>query len=142
MHKLKSFLLLSPLLVGSSSSASVFATREEYVAHLNALPGMTWRAGVAERFKNTPIGSSASLLGVKPHSRDELLALVANGTVASYGYNNGYDGYNGLPPQYAGLPDPPDAFDSETNWPQCADTIGDIRDQSDCGTWSRLPCDS
>ena len=33
---------------------------------------------------------------------------------------------------YDGI-DPPDSFDSETNWPQCADIIGDIRDQSDCG---------
>ena len=33
-----------------------------------------------------------------------------------------YDGIN-----------PPDSFDSETKWPHCADTIGDIRDQSDCG---------
>jgi len=27
----------------------------------------------------------------------------------------------------------PDAFDSATNWPDCAKTIGDIRDQSNCG---------
>lgn len=27
----------------------------------------------------------------------------------------------------------PDNFDSETNWPQCAKVIGDIRDQSNCG---------
>tara|TARA_B100000795_G_C22472291_1_gene313441 strand:+ start:159 stop:506 length:348 start_codon:yes stop_codon:yes gene_type:complete len=33
---------------------------------------------------------------------------------------------------YDGI-DPPDSFDSETNWPHCADIIGDIRDQSDCG---------
>merc|ERR1719263_2513072 len=29
--------------------------------------------------------------------------------------------------------DVPDDFDSETNWPQCAKIIGDIRDQSNCG---------
>merc|ERR1711990_289794 len=27
----------------------------------------------------------------------------------------------------------PDNFDSETNWPNCAKIIGDIRDQSNCG---------
>jgi len=27
----------------------------------------------------------------------------------------------------------PDDFDSETNWPECAKVIGDIRDQSNCG---------
>jgi len=27
----------------------------------------------------------------------------------------------------------PDSFDSETNWPHCAEVIGDIRDQSMCG---------
>merc|ERR1719313_422515 len=29
--------------------------------------------------------------------------------------------------------DIPTDFDSETNWPQCAKIIGDIRDQSNCG---------
>merc|ERR1719271_2331201 len=29
--------------------------------------------------------------------------------------------------------DIPESFDSETNWPQCAKVIGDIRDQSACG---------
>jgi cathepsin B len=27
----------------------------------------------------------------------------------------------------------PESFDSETNWPHCAKSIGDIRDQSNCG---------
>ena len=27
----------------------------------------------------------------------------------------------------------PDEFDSATNWPECAKTINDIRDQSNCG---------
>merc|ERR1719241_15867 len=27
----------------------------------------------------------------------------------------------------------PEEFDSEKQWPQCAKTIGDIRDQSNCG---------
>merc|ERR1719375_1425550 len=27
----------------------------------------------------------------------------------------------------------PESFDSETNWPNCAKIIGDIRDQSNCG---------
>merc|ERR1719181_614642 len=27
----------------------------------------------------------------------------------------------------------PDSFDSAENWPKCADLIGDIRDQSNCG---------
>jgi len=27
----------------------------------------------------------------------------------------------------------PETFDSETNWPECAKVIGDIRDQSNCG---------
>merc|ERR1719453_777186 len=29
----------------------------------------------------------------------------------------------------------PESFDSETNWPQCAKVIGDIRDQSMCGCY-------
>merc|ERR1719510_2773942 len=27
----------------------------------------------------------------------------------------------------------PESFDSATNWPECADVINDIRDQSNCG---------
>merc|ERR1719453_1370004 len=40
-----------------------------------------------------------------------------------------------LPEAVSSIPDSevPDSFDSETNWPQCAKVIGDIRDQSNCG---------
>ena len=43
----------APTLAASLSlSEKDFATREKYVKHLNALPEMTWTAGVNERFKD------------------------------------------------------------------------------------------
>ena len=46
-----------------------------------------------------------------------------------------YDAVQKLPRAVSTLSDDsiPDSFDSETNWPQCAKVIGDIRDQSMCG---------
>ena len=51
----------APTLAASLSlSEKDFATREKYVQHLNALPEMTWTAGVNERFKDM-VGSICSL---------------------------------------------------------------------------------
>ena len=98
-----------------------FVDRATYVQHLNQIPGMTWEAGINERFDGAALGAARSLCGVKDNSHEELLDLARRGVVGS-----------GAHPMYDGI-DPPDSFDSEVNWPQCADTIGDIRDQSDCG---------
>jgi len=46
--------------LAASLSEKDFATREKYVQHLNALPEMTWTAGVNERFKDM-VGSICSL---------------------------------------------------------------------------------
>ena len=114
-------LSLLPIAALATKSHEDFDTRAAYVDHLNNLPAMTWTAGVNERFANLPLGAAASLCGVKEHSHQELLSLVKQGVVQS-----------GVPPMYADI-DPPASFDSATNWPECADIIGDIRDQSDCG---------
>jgi len=104
------------------SRATPFETRDEFAAHLNSLPDMTWKAGVPDRFRDTPIGHSQSLCGVHESSYTQLLSLAAQGTIGS-----------GPPSAYSDAPVPPSSFDSITQWPQCAQTIGDIRDQSDCG---------
>jgi len=92
------------------------------VARLNSLPGMTWTAGISERFRGKPLGHAKHLCGVKAESHQELLDLVAKGIVQTPSTV-----------ELAAISEPPDEFDSESHWPQCAAIIGDIRDQSDCG---------
>merc|ERR1719491_2071788 len=112
------------LIVGTSliHATQPFETRDAFVDHLNSLPDMTWKAGIPRRFRNTPIGHAQSLCGVHENSHAELLSLAAQGKIGS-----------GPPSAYSNAPDPPASFDSIEQWPQCAETIGDIRDQSDCG---------
>jgi cathepsin B len=122
-------LLVSPASAAFAGSArDRFATREAYASHLNAQPGMTWTAGVPTRFRGTPIGHSASLCGAKRLEDSSLDALVEAGAVVDFrGIINITEGITGA------APEPPDAFDAEAHWPMCKATIGDIRDQSDCG---------
>ena len=63
-----------------------------------------------------------ALYGLRPESRDELTAAVADGRVA-------------LAPIVSAevAARIPDAFDSVDAFPACAKVIGDIRDQSNCG---------
>eukprot|EP00658_Telonema_sp_P-2_P083418 TRINITY_DN9025_c0_g1_i3.p1 TRINITY_DN9025_c0_g1~~TRINITY_DN9025_c0_g1_i3.p1 ORF type:complete len:371 (+),score=103.46 TRINITY_DN9025_c0_g1_i3:132-1244(+) len=90
------------------------AARMDQIAEINNKTSL-WVAGINTRFAGLPLGASADLCGVKIEShaivqakasREVSLAIV--GSI-------------------------PESFDSETNWPECADVIGDIRDQSNCG---------
>jgi len=87
---------------------------EAFVNQINSVPGILWKAGMNTRFNNVPLSKLKSLTGVKPDSWGKVQAL---------------------PKEVSNVPDDaiPDSFDSETNWPQCAKVIGDIRDQSMCG---------
>ena len=89
------------------------------VHRINALPGITWRAKVHDRFKGHPLGAAKALCGVQKDSHDIMLTAVRSGKATVFKVD----------------PDVtlPSAFDSETNWPHCAKVIGDIRDQSACG---------
>ena len=80
------------------------------VQKINAVPGILWKAGFNARFDGKPLRDVKSLAGVKASSHGAVQKL---NRVKS------------------GIPDEavPDSFDSETNWPQCASIIGDIRDQ-------------
>ena len=120
-------LLGSPARAFTGSARDRFLTREAFAAHINARPGMTWRAGVPERFKGKPIGASTSLLGAETLSKDEQSALVSAGRLAVASPSA----------SLASSTDPPDSFDAAVQWPMCKETIGDIRDQSDCGTFCR-----
>jgi cathepsin B len=73
-----------------------------------------WKAGFNRRFHGQGTSDFKRLLGVKASSAAAVRALpVYNSSVRSS--------------------DLPAAFDSASNWPQCATVINDIRDQSNCG---------
>jgi len=79
-------------------------------------PGVLWKAGPVERFTPHDFG-----LGLKP-----LMGVTPEAMESRRQYAKDYV------PMLETM-DIPDSFDSETNWPQCAKVIGDIRDQSACG---------
>jgi len=86
------------------------------IAEIQNTPGVLWTAGMNARFEHLPIGSSKVLAGVKPEAmarRAEFARTYKSKSLTSQAI--------------------PESFDSETNWPQCAKVIGDIRDQSMCG---------
>jgi len=86
-----------------------------YATEVNAKK-TTWTAHDSPRFTNGSLADVKRLCGtVRPHET----------------------GFFQLPPKVFAPIDTssvPDAFDSRTQWPQCASVIGHIRDQSDCGS--------
>merc|ERR1719413_203807 len=64
-------------------------------------------------------GASKTLCGVKDGWQERIEARIREGTI-----------HRQLTAQHLTIPE---EFDSETNWPQCAKIIGEIRDQSNCG---------
>merc|ERR1719162_1513279 len=103
--------------IAASSAAPVTDRQindQKAVDELNALPDLLWTAGKNSRFNGQSLSSFKDLAGVKSDSLEQVLALPkAESTLTAS--------------------DVPAEFDSETNWPQCAKVIGDIRDQSNCG---------
>jgi cathepsin B len=88
--------------------------RMEQINHVNSVQKL-WVAGENARFKGTDTHSHSSLCGVKHDSKYRLAKKNLPMFKATPGFKA------------------PTDFDSETNWPQCAKVIGDIRDQSMCG---------
>jgi len=83
----------------------------EMVAHINSLPGNTWKASTDQPsfIRDATLGQIKGLLGVKaggPQLPEKTVFEKVNA---------------------------PDTFDSRTNWPNCP-TMKQIRDQSACGT--------
>merc|ERR1740130_615241 len=103
--------------IAASSAAPVTDRQindQKAVDEINALPDLLWTAGENSRFNGQSLSSFKDLAGVKSDSLEQVLALPkAESTLTAS--------------------DVPAEFDSETNWPQCAKVIGDIRDQSNCG---------
>jgi cathepsin B len=97
---------------------------EERIAQLEAIrasPGITWTAAAHPRFASQAPGASKNLCGVKDGWKDRIRARIQAGTMSRWVRDA------------ASNVAMPEEFDSEANWPQCAKTIGDIRDQSNCG---------
>jgi len=93
--------------------------REQLIQLINKQPNMTWTAAHNPRFKGQAVGVSKSLCGVHHDSYLRMQKKVHSGNIVKVD----------APKDFV----VPDSFDSETNWPQCAKVIGDIRDQSNCG---------
>jgi cathepsin B len=88
---------------------------QEIIDYVNKQPGATWTAGKNEHFKDFPASSFKHLLGVK---------RTAEGSAR----------LPSLLPTDVPMATIPDSFDARTAWPHCADVIGEVRDQSHCGS--------
>jgi len=96
--------------------------RLKQIELIKQTPGVLWTPALNPRFASEAPGSSKSWLGVKDNWKDVLNAALENGDVEPFSSS-------GL------LADAeiPDHFDSAEQWPHCAKSITDIRDQSMCG---------
>jgi hypothetical protein len=113
MVQMKFHGLVLALALGSSSALT---PREELAKSVNDLK-TTWTAKVGSD-ANKPLHSSRHLYGVLESSKVDFEALpkapkLTREEVEAMGI--------------------PHSFQSAENWPQCAQVINDIRDQSNCG---------
>jgi len=102
----------------------VSAVHEERLAQIRAIQktlGLTWTAAVSPRFATQAPGASKTLCGVKDGWQARIRARIQEGTM----HRMPASGLQSTPI--------PETFDSAVQWPQCAKSIGDIRDQSNCG---------
>ena len=113
------------LALSALSAGEALTAREEMAEYVNSQKS-TWKASAGGKFnRDAPLGAFRHLYGVKTGSLEAFQALA-------YSPNNKlYAMAEKVSKTVAA--DIPDEFDSETNWPECAKVIGDIRDQSNCG---------
>jgi cathepsin B len=112
--------MLSTLALGFSPvKDAVHPERAAEIEKINAA-AVGWKAAPHARFATEAPGASAPLCGVKGNWAAHVKDRMKNGEIEEF------------VPKDASLA-VPDSFDSATQWPKCAKTIGDIRDQSNCG---------
>jgi cathepsin B len=114
---MKSMLALTSL---TSATASVHVDRQVQINDIMASANRTWTAQANVRFASDAPGVSTSLCGVKSGWKERIQQKIQEGTIVRAAHR-------------LGSAQLPESFDSEQHWPQCAKTIGDIRDQSNCG---------
>jgi len=114
MFKLAVFIVLVAVAFGKLDKKA-FKERAHMIEDINSKTDL-WEAGVSPKFSSMRM---VDLLGVFEDNQANIDAAIAAGDVELVHY------------------DPstpiPDEFDSAANWPECAQIIGDIRDQSNCG---------
>lgn len=79
--------------------------------------GTTWTAEVSTKFYTATTADVKKLLGTILPGEANYVAPAVEKTLFS-----------------TLQADIPDSFDGRTNWPQCANIIGHVRDQSSCGS--------
>merc|ERR1740138_518705 len=94
------------------SQGSAPSADQDMVAVIKNTPGVLWTAGKNPKLEG---GALKVLAGVTPEAMAKRAEFAKT-----------------YKPSLKGMAIP-ESFDSETNWPQCAKVIGDIRDQSMCG---------
>jgi len=105
-----------------AAAASPHPDRLAQIEQIKATPGLLWKPDLVDRFASEAPGASKSLCGVKGDWKAAVEASIKSGKVKKFSASEGLAAV-----------EIPAKFDSETNWPQCAKVIGDIRDQSMCG---------
>ena len=118
------FALVAALVGLASAAPTRMINDQSFVDAINAVPGITWRAGASERFTGMSLSDFKvrwpldymviltqclyqSLNGVKPGSWEAATKALKQET---------NDHITAIP----------DAFDSAKNWPQCAKVINDV----------------
>lgn len=112
------FAVLAALALVAGASAEVHKDRQAMIDEINSAQSL-WTAGVNPRFAELAPGAAKELCGVKADNHEVLEQMIAEGKIVR--------------DTSEVTMDIPTSFDSATNWPQCAKTISDIRDQSACG---------
>jgi len=101
------------------SGPAVHPDRAEQIKEISNTPGVLWKAGPHPRFASEAPGAFKDMNGLIGDQTEHIRDLVKAGEIEELLFDANVK--------------VPDSFDSETNWPQCAKIIGDIRDQSNCG---------
>eukprot|EP00929_Paragymnodinium_shiwhaense_P014667 TRINITY_DN1225_c0_g1_i4.p2 TRINITY_DN1225_c0_g1~~TRINITY_DN1225_c0_g1_i4.p2 ORF type:complete len:371 (+),score=97.03 TRINITY_DN1225_c0_g1_i4:67-1179(+) len=112
---------VAAVVVGVAAGA-VHPQRVEQIVEIQNTPGVSWQVGLHPRFAAEAPGAVKSLCGVVGDWKLDIQSRVASGEVKQFEAD-----------ELLASREIPESFDSETNWPQCAKIIGDIRDQSNCG---------
>jgi len=117
---MRSTIIASALAVAAAVSGH--PDRLAQIQEILDTPGVLWKPALNFRFGSEAPGASKSLCGVKDNWKEELNKAIERGDIKRFRAEGRLRDVQ-----------IPDSFDSATNWPQCAKTIGDIRDQSNCG---------
>ena len=112
------YLSISALALAAPIEQEVHPDRLAQIAIVNGA-GASWKAAAHPRFASDKPGASVNLLGVKGDWKADIAEGLRTGEIVEF-----------VPKSNVAIPD---TFDAETNWPQCAQSISMIRDQSNCG---------